>query len=89
VVNTTDIVCALDVSAALVAVIFTVEGCGAFAGALYCPEVLIVPTAAPPPCIPFTLQITPLFVLPVTVATYFDELPSITLAAPLRLTDTA
>jgi hypothetical protein len=88
VVTATASVCAFDVSATLVALIFTVDGCGCVAGALYTPEVLMVPTAAPPPWMPFTVQITPVFVLPVTVATYFDEFPSITLAAPLRLTDT-
>jgi hypothetical protein len=81
-------VCAFELSAALVAVIFTVDGCGCLVGALYTPEVLMVPTAAPPPWIPLTVQITPVFVLPVTIAAYFDEFPSITLAAPLRVTDT-
>jgi hypothetical protein len=34
------------------------------------------------------LQITPVFELPVTVATYWDEVPSTTLVAPVRLSVT-
>jgi hypothetical protein len=48
----------------------------------------MVPTEASPPVIPSTLQVTPALVLPVTVAVYCDEVPSVTLVAPLRVTVT-
>jgi hypothetical protein len=48
----------------------------------------MVPTEASPPFTPSTLQVTPVFVLPVTVAVYCDEVPSVTLVAPLRVTVT-
>jgi hypothetical protein len=48
----------------------------------------MVPTEASPPFTPSTLQVTPVFVLPVTVAVYCDEAPSVTLVAPLRVTVT-
>ena len=38
--------------------------------------------------IPSTLHLTPVFELPVTVAVYCDEVPSVILAAPLRVTAT-
>ena len=34
---------------------------------------------------PSTLQVTPVFVLPVTVAAYCDDWPSVTLVDPLRV----
>ena len=49
---------------------------------------MIEPTVAFPPATPFTLQVTSVFVLPVTVAVYCDEVPSVTLDAPLRATIT-
>jgi hypothetical protein len=45
----------------------------------------IIPTAAFPPATPSTLQATPVFVLPVTAAVYCDEVPRVTLVAPLRV----
>ena len=42
------------------------------------------PVVAFPPAIPFTLQVTPAL-LPVTVATYCDDVPSVTVAAPVRV----
>ena len=38
-----------------------------------------------PPTTPFTLQITPVFEAPVTVAAYCDEFPNVMLVAPLKL----
>jgi hypothetical protein len=48
----------------------------------------MVPTVPFPPADPFTLHITPVFELPFTVAAYCDEVPSVTLVAPLRLSVT-
>jgi hypothetical protein len=45
----------------------------------------MMPTVWFPPATPFTLQVTPLFELPVTVAAYCEDLPSVTVVAPLRL----
>ena len=75
-------------SAALVAVIVTFEELGSIAGAVYKPFVEMVPTVWFPPATPFTLQVTPLFELPVTVAAYCEDVPSVTVVAPLRLSDT-
>jgi hypothetical protein len=44
----------------------------------------IVPTVVFPPATPSTLQLTPVFELPVTVAVYCDEVLSVTLVAPLN-----
>jgi hypothetical protein len=55
-------------SAWLVAVICTDAGDGKSAGAVYTPPEEIVPAAALPPATPFTLQLTLVFVLLVTVA---------------------
>jgi hypothetical protein len=46
------------------------------------------PTVAFPLAIPFTLQVTAVFALPVTVALYCDELPSVTVVAPSRVSAT-
>jgi hypothetical protein len=48
----------------------------------------MVPTEASPPFMPSTLQMTAVLVLPVTVAAYCDEAPSVTLVAPLNVTVT-
>jgi hypothetical protein len=42
------------------------------------------PTVLFPPATPSTVQITPVFELPVTVAAYCDELPKVMLVAPVR-----
>jgi hypothetical protein len=55
-------------SAWLVAMICTVAGEGKSTGAVYTPEDVIVPTAAFPPGVPFTLQFTAVFVVLTTVA---------------------
>jgi hypothetical protein len=47
------------------------------------------PTVAFPPVTPFTLQVTAVFELPVTVAEYCDTVPSVTLAGPLTTRVTA
>jgi hypothetical protein len=57
-----------EVSAWLVAVIVTVLGEGTTAGAVYRPEVVIVPTVEFPPTTLFTDQVTAVFDVPVTVA---------------------
>jgi hypothetical protein len=41
-----------------------------------------------PPTTPLTLQITPVFELPFTVAAYCDELPNVTVAAPVTVSVT-
>jgi hypothetical protein len=46
------------------------------------------PSVAFPPVIPFTLQTTEVFTLPVTVATYCDEVPQVTVVAPPRVSVT-
>jgi hypothetical protein len=43
-----------------------------------------VPTVPFPPADPFTLHTTPVFELPVTVAAYCEDVPSVTVVAPLR-----
>jgi hypothetical protein len=55
-------------SAALVAVTVTEPPEGTLAGAVYSPLVEIVPTVELPPSIPFTFQVTAVFVVPLTVA---------------------
>jgi hypothetical protein len=80
--------CETDVSAALVAVMVTFGDCGAVCGAVYSPLVEMVPTDPSPPSTPSTLQVTPVFVLPVTVATYCDVSPRVTLVAPLKVSVT-
>jgi len=65
-------------SAWLVAVTCTADGDGRSCGAVYVPSVAIVPTAALPPTIEFTLHVTPVSLLFVTVAANFFVLPSST-----------
>ena len=55
-------------SATLVAVTVTIDGVGTDTGAMYCPVVPMVPTVELPPGVPFTLQFTDWFTLPVTMA---------------------
>jgi hypothetical protein len=55
-------------SAALVAVTVTFAAAGIVAGAIYCPVADIVPDCPLPPATPFTLQLTEVFVAPVTLA---------------------
>lgn len=63
-------------SAWLVAVTWTIAGDGRSAGAVYTPPEVIVPIEALPLGTPFTLQITLVFVVLVTVAVSVCELPS-------------
>jgi hypothetical protein len=58
----------LVVSARLVAVTVTGFGEGTEVGAVYTPEVEMVPTAEFPPTMPLTLHVTAVLVVPVTVA---------------------
>jgi len=67
-------------SAALTAARVTVFGLGTLAGALYNPDALIVPVLELPPVTPFTLQATPVFELPLTVAVNCWEPPARTFA---------
>jgi hypothetical protein len=55
-------------SAAEVAVTVTVAGDGTVIGAVYTPDVEIMPTVALPPATPLTLQFTEVLADPVTVA---------------------
>ena len=55
-------------SAVETAVIVTLDGFGATAGAVYSPDELIVPAVEFPPCTPPALQVTLIFDVPVTVA---------------------
>src|SRR5277367_1341747 len=75
------------VSASLVAVTCTIADAGRSAGAVYVPPDVIVPVAEAPPGTPFTLHVTLLFVVFVTVAVSVCELPSST-AALVGVTDT-
>jgi len=54
-------------SAALIALTVTVAGEGAVAGLVYRPPLEMVPTVELPPAIPFTVQLTPVFDVPLTV----------------------
>jgi hypothetical protein len=63
-------------SAWLVAVTCTVTGDGKSAGAVYTPAAVIVPVAALPPETPFTLQLTVVSVVFLTVAVKVSILPS-------------
>src|SRR5579885_1196537 len=65
-------------SARLVAATLTVAGLGRSAGAVYTPSAEMLPVAALPPTMPFTLHVTPLSELPVTVAVNAVVLPSTT-----------
>lgn len=57
-----------DAFADKTAVTVTVAGLGMVLGAVYNPPEVMVPAAALPPGVPFTCQVTPVFVVPVTVA---------------------
>lgn len=57
-----------DAFADKTAVTVTVAGLGMVFGAVYNPPEVMVPAAALPPGVPFTCQVTPVFVVPVTVA---------------------
>ena len=57
-----------EVSATLVAVTLTELGLSAFTGAVYSPRVDTVPTEVLPPLTPFTVHVTFVLLLPVTVA---------------------
>jgi hypothetical protein len=70
----------LVASSRLVAVMEMEFGAGKLAGAVYVPPAFIVPTAALPPEIPFTLQITVEFVELLTVATKVSCSPNKTIA---------
>jgi hypothetical protein len=48
----------------------------------------MMPTVWFPPATPFTLQVTPLFELPVTAAANCEDVPSVTVVAPLKLSVT-
>jgi hypothetical protein len=76
---------ATEGSATLEAVIVTFEELGAVAGAVYNPRAEIDPMVRFPPTTPFTLHVTPVFELPVTVAAYCDEVPNVTVVAPLSV----
>jgi hypothetical protein len=56
------------VLAAETAFTVTVAGLGIVLGAVYNPVAVIVPTVALPPVVPFTCQVTAVFVVPVTVS---------------------
>jgi hypothetical protein len=74
----------LEVSSALVAATVTVAGEGGADGAIYvavsAPAPAIVPIVELPPAIPFTLQVTPVFVVPETLAVNTCAPPDGTLA---------
>lgn len=57
-----------DAFADKTAVTVTVAGLGMVLGAVYNPLDVIVPVAALPPGVPFTRQVTAVFVVPVTLA---------------------
>jgi len=61
---------------------------GAFAGAVYTPEVEIVPSEAEPPATLFTSHVTVVVLDPVTVAVYCPVWPNNTFAGPLTPTVT-
>jgi hypothetical protein len=48
------------------------------------PAAEMSPTAGLPPATPFTLQSTAVSAVPVTVAAYWAEVPSVTLVGPFR-----
>ena len=58
----------------------TVAGLGMTLGAVYNPFVLIVPTVALPPVVPFTCHVTAVFVVPVTVSVNCFDWPGLTVA---------
>jgi hypothetical protein len=76
----------LEVSSVLVAVTVTMAGDGGADGAVYVavaapvPVLAIVPIVELPPAIPFTLQVTPVLVVPETLAVNTCAPPDGTLA---------
>jgi|SRR6516225_5056732 len=58
----------------------TVAGLGMALGAVYNPFEVIVPVAALPPGVPFTCQVTAVFVVPVTVAVNCVLAPGLSVA---------
>jgi hypothetical protein len=79
--SVTSLVAVVLASAAETSSIVIALGLGTVAGAVYTPFELIVPIVAFPATIPFTDQVTPLFVVPVTVAVKGCVAPARTLAA--------
>jgi hypothetical protein len=65
-------------SAWLVALTCTVAGEGRSTGAVYRPPLVIIPTVALPPAVPFTLQLTVVSAVFVTVAVNVAVFPSTT-----------
>ena len=68
------------VSACDTALTDTLAGFGTCAGAVYAPEVVIVPLVELPPATPFTCQVTAVFVDPLTVAWKASGWPTTTVA---------
>jgi hypothetical protein len=75
-------------SAALVAVTFNGFDEGSVTGAVYTPDALIRPSAADPPVVPFTDQVTAVFEFPVTAAVKVCDSPNRKIAA-VGATETA
>ena len=69
-----------DVFAEETAVTVTVAGLGMELGAVYNPLALMVPAVVLPPGVPFTCQVTAVFVVPVTVARNCIVEPGLTVA---------
>jgi hypothetical protein len=69
-----------DAFADKTAVTVTVAGLGMVLGAVYKPFEVIVPAAALPPGVPFTCQVTVVFVVPVTVAVNCVVAPGLSVA---------
>ena len=69
-----------DVFADKTAVTVTVAGLGMVPGAVYNPFEVMVPDAALPPGVPFTCQVTAVFVVPVTVAVNCVLAPGLSVA---------
>ena len=81
-VKVTDMLSDAEESATLVAVMLTLPPWGDVAGAVYRPVGEISPRVELPPVTPLTLQLTEVLLVPVTVATYGAEVPSVTLVGP-------
>ena len=67
--------------AAETAVTITVAGLGMVPGAVYKPLALMLPTVVLPPVVPFTCQVTAVFVVPETVARNCLVVPGLRVAA--------
>jgi hypothetical protein len=78
--NVTALLPVAAVSAALTARTVTVLELGTDPGAVYMPDELIVPVAAPPPVTPFTCQVTPVFDDPEIMALKDWVRPALTFA---------